>query len=43
MPEIAALMPADDLAGLAVPENYLGSADTFRQRLIASARPSGKR
>jgi 3-carboxy-cis,cis-muconate cycloisomerase len=43
MPEIAALMPADDLAGLAVPENYLGAADTFRQRLIASARPSGKR
>jgi 3-carboxy-cis,cis-muconate cycloisomerase len=43
MPEIAGLMPADDLAGLAVPENYLGSADTFRQRLIASARPSGKR
>jgi 3-carboxy-cis,cis-muconate cycloisomerase len=43
MPQLAALMSADDLAGLAVPENYLGVADMFRQRLIASARPSGKR
>jgi len=46
MPELAALMPADDIAGLTVPEHYLGVADTFRQRLIASAahaRPSGKR
>ena len=37
MPELAALLPADDIAGLAVPENYLGVADAFRQRLIASA------
>jgi len=46
MPEVAALMSRDDIAGLAVPENYLGVADAFRQRLIASAthaRPSGKR
>ena len=46
MPELAALMTKDDIAGLAVPENYLGIADTFRQRLLAdavSARPSGKR
>ena len=46
MPELAALMSADDVAGLAVPENYLGAADAFRQRLLASAthpRPSGKR
>jgi 3-carboxy-cis,cis-muconate cycloisomerase len=45
-PELAALMSPDDIAGLAVPENYLGAADAFRQRLIASAthaRPSGKR
>ena len=46
MPELSALMPADDIAGLTVPENYLGVADTFRQRLLARAthlRPSGKR
>jgi 3-carboxy-cis,cis-muconate cycloisomerase len=46
MPELAAAMSAEDIAGLAVPENYLGVADAFRQRLIASAalaRPAGKR
>jgi 3-carboxy-cis,cis-muconate cycloisomerase len=46
MPELATLISTDDIAGLTVPEHYLGAADAFRQRLIASAthgRPSGKR
>ena len=45
-PELAALMLTDDIAGLAVPDTYLGIADAFRQRLIARAidvRPPGKR
>ena len=37
MPELSSLLSAADVAGLAVPETYLGSADRFRQRLLASA------
>ena len=44
-PEIASLLP-DDIAGLSEPDTYLGTADTFRQRLIEAStdvRPLGKR
>ena len=36
-PELAAALSADDIAGLASPDTYLGVADMFRQRLIAGA------
>jgi len=37
IPELSSLLSAADVAGLAVPDTYLGSADRFRQRLLASA------
>ena len=45
MPELSSLLSAADVAGLAVPDTYLGSADRFRQRLLisAAALPPGKR
>ena len=45
MPELSSLLSAAEVAGLAVPDTYLGSADRFRQRLLTSAAalPPGKR
>jgi 3-carboxy-cis,cis-muconate cycloisomerase len=45
-PELAAMLSVSDLAGLGTPETYVGSAETFRQRLLArgaGAQPHGKR
>ena len=45
MPELSSLLSAADVAGLSMPDTYLGSADRFRQRLLTSAAalPPGKR
>jgi 3-carboxy-cis,cis-muconate cycloisomerase len=45
MPELANLLSAADLAGLAEPRTYLGSTDKFRERLLGAANTplSGKR
>jgi 3-carboxy-cis,cis-muconate cycloisomerase len=42
-PEAAALLDADDRAGLFDARTYLGSADTFRARLLAAAAVPGSR
>ena len=36
-PELSALLSADDITALVVPETYLGLADQFRRRLLAAA------
>jgi 3-carboxy-cis,cis-muconate cycloisomerase len=36
-PELAALLSADELAGIDDPRRYLGAAEAFRQRLLAGA------
>ena len=37
MPEIASLLSPDQVASLDAPEEYLGSAEAFRRRLVAAA------
>jgi 3-carboxy-cis,cis-muconate cycloisomerase len=43
MPEMAALIDADDRTALVNANTYLGSADTFRARLLAAAAVPGSR
>jgi 3-carboxy-cis,cis-muconate cycloisomerase len=42
LPEIAAHLRAADLRDLGNPEHYLGSAEEFRKRLLASTQPQAK-
>lgn len=43
MPEIKDALSAKDLADLEVPEHYLGSADMFQRRQLASAKKGSRR